>query len=155
MDLSSSGDKRNLIFISFHEEDKDLLNKLVHFNLRSEASRVNAIRQRRLLESEAELWEAVKRAVEICYQCEPAPLRRPIFEATWFFTLLMSRANYESFIGDLEERYAAILKTQGHRSARRWFWRQVFQSLVPLVIAAVRRVSGFESLMEFYRRKRS
>jgi hypothetical protein len=70
---------------------------------------------------------------------------------SWF----MSGNNRDSFIGDLEERHAAISKTKGHRSAQLWFWRQVFQSLFPLVIAAIRRVSGYDRLMDFYQRKRS
>jgi hypothetical protein len=69
--------------------------------------------------------------------------------------LFVSADTYESFIGDLEERHAAISKTKGHRSARLWFWRQVVQSLFPLVFAAIRRVSGFEKLMGLYWRKRS
>ena len=68
--------------------------------------------------------------------------------------LFMSADTYESFVGDLEERYAVISKTKGHRSAQLWFWRQVFQSLFPLVIAAIRRVSGFEKLMGLYWRKK-
>jgi hypothetical protein len=67
----------------------------------------------------------------------------------------MSPEDSESFVGDLEERYAIVVQNQGRRCARRWFWRQDIQSLFPLVFAAVRRVSGFERLMDFFRRKRS
>src|SRR5689334_20742164 len=38
--------------------------------------------------------------------------------------LFMVTETYESFVGDLEERYNVILKKQGPRSAQLWFWRQ-------------------------------
>jgi hypothetical protein len=68
--------------------------------------------------------------------------------------LFVSAENANSIVGDLEERYVQIAMKQGHRSAQLWFWRQVAQSLFPLVIAAIRRVSGFERLMSLYWRKR-
>src|SRR5262249_26323027 len=81
-------------------------------------------------------------------------LQLPI-RPTPIFTLLMPPTGCEIFVGDLEERYRLILKKQGQRTAQRWFWRQVFQSLFPLIFAALRRVSGYEKLIEFYQRKRS
>jgi hypothetical protein len=83
------------------------------------------------------------------------PLSECLTHVASILSLFMSPELFESFIGDLEERYAAILKQQSPRSAQLWFWRQVVQSLLPLAFAAIRRVSGFERFVEFYRRKRS
>jgi hypothetical protein len=96
---------------------------------------IGLLPQMRLIPSAAKLKSAVSNLVGIC-------------------KVLMSANAIDSFLGDLEERYAIMYKTEGRRNAQRWLWRQIIQSLFPLVIAAIRRVSGFERLMDFFRRKR-
>src|SRR5262249_42792715 len=82
-------------------------------------------------------------------------VHEPPFDATRLLSWFVSSLNCESIVGDLEERYPIVFKQKGHRSAQLWFWRQVVQSLFPLVIAAIRRASGYEKFIEFYQRKRS
>jgi replicative DNA helicase len=53
------------------------------------------------------------------------------------FSLLMDRQKCQAFIGDLDERYRNIQRTENSFSAVFWFWRQVFNSFWPLVWAAL------------------
>jgi hypothetical protein len=154
MDTSSGGDKRHEIFISSSEQDLNLLNELIHLNWPSETSAVDVVRQRRRLELRTIFFNEYKKRHTRTHHGEPTMPLRPTPDTTRIFTLFMSQDNAAAIVGDLAEHYAIVLKHQGHRSAQLWFWRQVFQSLFPLLFAAIRRVSGFERLMEFYRRKR-
>jgi hypothetical protein len=155
-----------------HQKDKELLGKLVNSTLldtsriagRFDSSFLDMILQDRLPEFRTGLVEAVRASQNLQlmeyfdvfhHGAKSAILSHLTLDTTRIFTPLMSPANYESFIGDLEERYSLILKERGHRSAKLWYWRQVFQSLFSLVFAALRRVSGYERLVDFYWRKRS
>ena len=71
---------------------------------------------------------------------------------THLFRLVLSPDNRDSFIGDLEERYGAILQHEGHCAASRWFWRQVVHSFFSLAFDALKRLSALEKLIERYRR---
>jgi len=71
---------------------------------------------------------------------------RPPANFARFAFLFVSTQNRESFIGDLKERYAAILQQKGRRSATRWFWREVFFSFLSLALDAVKKISGLERL---------
>ena len=66
--------------------------------------------------------------------------------------LFLARQNRDSFVGDLEERYGVILKATGRRAATIWFWREVGHSFLSLALDAVKNLSGFEKLIERYRR---
>jgi hypothetical protein len=68
------------------------------------------------------------------------------------FAFFTSKRNRESFIGDLEERYRAMLQQEGYRAANRWYRRQVTLSFLSFAFAALKRVSGLEKLIERYRR---
>jgi len=60
--------------------------------------------------------------------------------------VLLNRRNLDSFVGDLEERYALILKAHGRRAATVWFWREVIHSFLSLAFDALHRISGLEKL---------
>ena len=68
------------------------------------------------------------------------------------FFLITSSANRESFLGDLEERFHIEVKEKGRRAATVWFWREVIHSFFSLALDALKRLSGFEKLVERYRR---
>jgi len=63
------------------------------------------------------------------------------------FGVLWKTDSLDTFIGDLEERYGLVLKSQGRRAATIWFWREVALSFISLALDAVRRISGLEKLM--------
>jgi len=73
-------------------------------------------------------------------------------DSAQIFSLLMSPDNCEGFIGDLEERHGEILQTKGRRAATIWFWREVALSFISLALDALKRLSGFEKLVERFRR---
>ena len=65
------------------------------------------------------------------------------------FSTLMSRDLRHVFIGDLQERYASLLKSNGRTAASVWLWKEVFNSFVSLALDCLKRISGLERL---YRR---
>jgi hypothetical protein len=79
----------------------------------------------------------------------PAP---PPMDVSRILSAFLSGQNRESFIGDLEERYARIFQTDGSRSAVLWFWRELFHSLLALGLESLIRLSGVAELIARYRR---
>jgi|ERR1017187_987814 hypothetical protein len=71
----------------------------------------------------------------------------PPINTARILAVFMSEPNRDSFLGDLEERYAALTKTKGRRAASRWFWRQVVHSFFSLAFDALKRLSGLEKLL--------
>ena len=67
-------------------------------------------------------------------------------------TTILATIIGESMVGDLEERYCLVLKSQGRRAATRWFWREVIHSCFSLALDALKRLSALEKLIERYRR---
>jgi hypothetical protein len=67
-------------------------------------------------------------------------------------SLFISGQRRESFIGDLEERYGTMLRNQGRRVATIWFWRESVHSFFSLAFDTLKQISGFEKLIERYRR---
>ena len=74
---------------------------------------------------------------------------RPPLDTSRIFDLFMSPAHCGTFIGDLEERYGAIVQHEGSRAATIWFWLEVLHSFFSLAFDALKRISGIEKL---YRR---
>lgn len=62
-------------------------------------------------------------------------------------SLFASKRTQQSFLGDLEERYAALTKTKGRQAASRWFWRELIHSFISLAFDALKRLSGLEKLL--------
>jgi len=58
-------------------------------------------------------------------------------------------SSYDAILGDLQERHALLVKQEGRRVANRWFYSEVFSSLISLSWVALKRISGLEKL---YRR---
>jgi hypothetical protein len=56
--------------------------------------------------------------------------------------LLLPRSRRDEFIGDLLEEAKQRAARQGDFEARRWLWRQVWQSCPSLVVARLRRLPG-------------
>jgi hypothetical protein len=79
----------------------------------------------------------------------------PRIDMSGILSIFLSGQSRETFIGDLEERYGLILNAKGHRTAKIWFWGEVVHSFFSLTLAALKRVSGFEKLLERHRRARS
>jgi hypothetical protein len=84
-------------------------------------------------------------------QTNPQISMLPI-NADGLFSLLISEANRASFIGDLEERFRIQVEEKGRRAASRWFWREVIHSFFSLAFDTLKSISGFERLIERYRR---
>jgi hypothetical protein len=66
---------------------------------------------------------------------------------TRLFMLFMDQGSAEGLSGDLEQRYVAISKEQGHQSASRWFYRELIHSFLSLAFTALKRLSGLEKLI--------
>ena len=80
------------------------------------------------------------------------PLRLSLI-ITGIFSAVLTARSHESFIGDLEQRYNLLAKSKSRPFAQLWLLRQAATSLVPLVIAALKRISGYDKLIErLYRR---
>ena len=80
--------------------------------------------------------------------CPPATLR----SIGSLLSVFMVQDQRDALIGDLEERYSAILHQEGRRTATRWFWREVIHSCFSLALDALKRLSALEKLIERYRR---
>jgi hypothetical protein len=79
------------------------------------------------------------------------PLPSPVSVGR-IFSMFVFGQNRESFVGDLEERYARIFQTEGRRSAVLWLWREIGHSLLSLGLASLKRLSGVAELIARYRR---
>lgn len=73
-------------------------------------------------------------------------------DVTSLFSIFMSPDAARSMVGDLQERYPRILAERGRCRSWLWYSGQVGICLCPVVWAAIRRVSGWERLTEWWRR---
>lgn len=62
-------------------------------------------------------------------------------------SMLTSIQVRDALIGDLEERYSAIVQSEGRRAATRWFWQEVSRSFFSLAFDALKRISGLDKLV--------
>ena len=65
------------------------------------------------------------------------------------------RARRLVWLGDLRERRLLIRKRSGVIAAYRWYLSALLRSVGPLFRAALRRISGYDGLVEVWRRRRS
>ena len=66
---------------------------------------------------------------------------RPPANLEFILHLLMSRADCEALIGDLEEQYRILVERLGKTRADLWYTKQVFTSIWPLLRDSVRRLN--------------
>ena len=59
--------------------------------------------------------------------------RHALPAATWFFSRLVPKVDREHVIGDLEEEYALRARTHSSSVAAKWYLRQVYSSIVPVM----------------------
>ena len=59
--------------------------------------------------------------------------RPALHAATWFFSRLVPKGDREHLIGDLAEEYALRARTESEAVAARWYLRQIYASIVPLM----------------------
>ena len=77
------------------------------------------------------------------------PTPRPPINAEFLLHLLMSPEECDGLVGDLEERFNNLVPRIGQRLASIWYTKQVVTSLLPLCMAAFRRLgsSGIVSVV--------
>jgi len=80
------------------------------------------------------------------YSCNPL---------TMVLSLLMRTDVASSLLGDLLEKFNLELVKIGRWRAAWDFWKQLFLSLRPLASSTLKRLSGLETLIDFYQRLRS
>jgi hypothetical protein len=67
---------------------------------------------------------------------------RPPVNFDFILYMLMSRADCEALIGDLEEGYRNLIERLGKRRADIWYGQQVLTSVWPLLTNSVRRLGS-------------
>jgi hypothetical protein len=67
---------------------------------------------------------------------------RPPANLEFILHLLMSRADCEALIGDLEEQYRILVERLGKTKADLWYTKQVSTSIWPLLRDSVRRLTN-------------
>jgi hypothetical protein len=67
---------------------------------------------------------------------------RPPANLEFILYLLMSRADCEALIGDLEEQYRILVERLGKTRTDLWYTKQVFTSIWPLLRDSVRRLTN-------------
>src|ERR1019366_2414025 len=171
MSKSLRNDQTKRIFISFSADDSNALDHVVHFQALSETSALDTIRRRRLREIR---WALLKDGrgtsdgTGLIGYFDPSQgrvvlttnydriidwhshLSAPVSLAG-ILSIFLSGEKRDSFIGDVEERFRFMVNKKGRRAATIWFWREVLHSFLSLALDALKRVSGFEKLMERYR----
>jgi hypothetical protein len=71
----------------------------------------------------------------------------------FFLSIILDR-RYTEAIGDLEERHDREYDKSGYWHARFWLWKQVIVSLTPFILAALKRVSGYDALVKLWWNRR-
>jgi hypothetical protein len=77
------------------------------------------------------------------FQSEGETVRPPRLGEYLLYFFLTKRERVH-LIGDLTEEYQEVFSAFGHRSATRWFYKQVFDSLWPLTYRSLTKVTSLD-----------
>lgn len=69
------------------------------------------------------------------------PLPRPPRLGTWLVELFASAEQAESILGDFHEEFSDVVSKSGVLAARRWYWRQINDS-IPIASVATSLLIG-------------
>lgn len=80
------------------------------------------------------------------------PARRPPKFAEYLLYLFLTKSERINLIGDLSEEYLEVSAKFGHRQANLWFYKQVCDSLKPLIWRSVSKLRLLASIVELLSR---
>lgn len=95
--------------------------------------------------------------IEPFRQINDVPLENTAYEqppefAEYLLYFLLTKSERVNLIGDLTEEYKQILSKFGIKKARYWYFKQVFDSLWPLIKRLIQKTGFYTSIAEIIRR---
>ena len=78
------------------------------------------------------------------------PRPEPPHLATSIIARLLPLGEREDTLGDLAERFHRHVERSGAGSARRWYWKQVLSSILPMIRVRVMRLLKLIPLLKLF-----